>query len=163
AAGRYYDCQAEFPERLVVENVIDGVRHGGTVYTHAEVTGFDVADGAVNAVMYVDADGVEHSITTASVLNVAGPWIDQVLDSAGNFPRYNGGTKGSHIVVEPFPGAPKDALYIEARQDGRPYFIIPWNNLYLIGTTDIRYDGDINEIVATEDEISYLLKETNWA
>ena len=163
AAGRYYDCQAEFPERLVVENVIDGVRHGGTVYTHAEVTGFDVADGAVNAVTYVDADGVEHSITTASVLNVAGPWIDQVLDSAGNFPRYNGGTKGSHIVVEPFPGAPKDALYIEARQDGRPYFIIPWNNLYLIGTTDIRYDGDINEIVATEDEISYLLKETNWA
>lgn len=163
AAGRYYDCQAVFPERLVVENVIDGVRHGGTVFTHAEVTGFDIEDNEVTAITYRDADGLEHRITTASVINVAGPWIDLVLEDAGDFPRYNGGTKGSHIVVDPFPGAPKDALYIEARQDGRPYFIIPWNDLYLIGTTDIRFDGDINSIVASEEEITYLLNETNMA
>ena len=28
--------------------------------------------------------------------------------------RFIGGTKGSHIVVAPFPGAPRDALYVEA-------------------------------------------------
>lgn len=163
AAGRYYDCQAEFPERLVVENVIDGVRQGGTVKTHTPVTGFDLEDGKVQAVLYTDTHGETHRATTASVVNVAGPWIDRVLDLAGSFPRFNGGTKGSHIVVEPFPGAPKDALYIEARQDGRPYFIIPWNNLYLIGTTDIRFEGELDEIVASEKEISYLLDETNLA
>lgn len=163
AAGRYYDCQAVFPERLVVENVIDGVRQGGTVRIHSTVTGFDVSDGRVNSVVYTDKDGTEQRVTTASVINVAGPWIDRLLELAGSFPRFNGGTKGSHIVVEPFPGAPKDALYIEARQDGRPYFIISWNDLYLIGTTDIRYTGDINDIVASEDEISYLLDETNMA
>src|SRR5699024_1853999 len=59
--------------------------------------------------------------------------------------------------------APADALYIEARQDGRPYFIIPWNDLYLIGTTDIRFDGDRDRIVASEEEIAYLLTETNLA
>lgn len=163
AAGRYYDCQAIFPERLVVENVIDAVRHGGTVRTHSTVTGFDVDDGKVSLVHYTDADGNEQQVSTATVINVAGPWIDRVLDNAGTFPRYNGGTKGSHIVVEPFAGAPKDALYIEARQDGRPYFIIPWNDLYLIGTTDIRFTGDVNNIVADEDEITYLLNETNMA
>ena len=163
AAGRYYDCQVEFPERLVVENVIDGVRHGGTVFTHATVTDFELAGGKIQAVMYRDADGLEQRITTASVMNVAGPWIDRVLKKAGSFPRMNGGTKGSHIVVDPFPGAPKDALYIEARQDGRPYFIIPWNGLYLIGTTDIRFTGELDEIVASEEEIDYLLAETNMA
>lgn len=163
AAGRYYDCQAEFPERLVVENVIDGVRHGGTVRTHATVTGFEFENGSVQAVVYRDDDGDEHTVSTASVINVAGPWIDRVLEQAGSFPRYNGGTKGSHIVVEPFPGAPKDALYIEARQDGRPYFIIPWNDLYLIGTTDIRFTGELDNIVADEAEIQYLLDETNMA
>lgn len=163
AAGRYYDCQAEFPERLVVENVIDGVRQGGTVKTHSQVTGFEIEQGEAQSVVYNDRDGNEQRVTTSSVINVAGPWIDKVLDLAGDFPRYNGGTKGSHIVVEPFPGAPADALYIEARQDGRPYFIIPWNDLYLIGTTDIRYEGDINEIIANEDEIKYLLDETNMA
>lgn len=163
AAGRYYDAQAIFPERLVVENVIDGVRQGGTVKTHAGVTDLEIVDGKARSVTYADRDSTEHRVSTATVVNVAGPWIDRVLELAGDFPRFNGGTKGSHIVVEPFPGAPKDALYIEARQDGRPYFIIPWNGLYLIGTTDIRFTGDLEKIVAEEKEISYLLDETNLA
>ena len=76
-------------------------------------------------------------------------------------PRLIGGTKGSHIVVAPFPGAPRDALYAEARRDGRPFFIVPWNGLYLIGTTDTRYDGDLDRVVADDWEIDLLLKETN--
>jgi glycerol-3-phosphate dehydrogenase len=73
-----------------------------------------------------------------------------------------GGTKGSHIIVDPFPGAPKgETLYVETRKDGRPYFINPWNGRYLIGTTDIRYEGDLDRVVADEDEIDYLLDETN--
>jgi glycerol-3-phosphate dehydrogenase len=72
-----------------------------------------------------------------------------------------GGTKGSHIVVSPYEGAPKDAYYVEAAADGRPFFIIPWNDLYLIGTTDIRFDGDLNAVRASDAEVDYLLKETN--
>ena len=97
------------------------------------------------------------------VVNVAGPWVDEVLARSNlrQRSRLIGGSKGSHIVVEPFPGAPRDALYAEARQDGRPFFIIPWNDLYLIGTTDTRYDGDLDEVVAEEWEIDLLLAETN--
>src|SRR6185312_6665838 len=40
--------------------------------------------------------------------------------------RLIGGTKGSHIIVGEFPGAPKTALYVEAKVDARPFFIIPW-------------------------------------
>ena len=32
------------------------------------------------------------------------------------------------------PGAIK--AYAEAVEDGRPYFVVPWNDQYLIGTTD---------------------------
>jgi glycerol-3-phosphate dehydrogenase len=72
-----------------------------------------------------------------------------------------GGTKGSHIVVDPFPGAPRDAIYVEARRDGRPYFIVPWNGRYLIGTTDFRYKDDLDYVSADDDEIDYLIDETN--
>ena len=84
------------------------------------------------------------------VVNVAGPWVDAVLagSSLGQQSRLIGGSKGSHIIVDSFPGAPHDALYAEARQDGRPFFIIPWNDLYLIGTTDTRYDGDLDKVMA---------------
>jgi glycerol-3-phosphate dehydrogenase len=75
--------------------------------------------------------------------------------------RMIGGTKGSHLIVDPFPGAPKTALYVEARKDGRPYFIVPWNGRYLIGTTDIRYDGDLDLVIADDEEIDYLIDETN--
>src|SRR5690606_22295094 len=50
---------------------------------------------------------------------------------------------------------------VAARSDGRPFFIIPWNDQYLIGTTDLRYSGDLDRVVITEAEIDYLLEETN--
>ncbi|MGH3146056.1 MAG: glycerol-3-phosphate dehydrogenase/oxidase, partial [Rubrobacter sp.] len=100
---------------------------------------------------------------------VAGPWVDEVLaelqqpGTDKNVGRFMGGTKGSHLIVDPFPGAPKgEALYVEARKDGRPYFIVPWNGRYLIGTTDLRYEGNLDYVSASEDEIQYLLDETNY-
>jgi len=75
--------------------------------------------------------------------------------------RHIGGTKGSHIIVSAFEGAPGDAFYVEALADGRPFFIIPWNRQYLIGTTDIRYEGDLDSIRVSDAEVDYLLAETN--
>ena len=96
------------------------------------------------------------------VVNAAGPWVDRVLETAPvPAKRHIGGTKGSHIIVDAFDGAPRDAFYVEAAADGRPFFIIPWNRQYLIGTTDIRYDGDLDSIRASDAEVEYLLAETN--
>jgi len=96
------------------------------------------------------------------VINAAGPWIDQLLAETGtSSPRLIGGTKGSHIIVASFAGAPDTAIYVEAETDGRPFFIIPWNGKYLIGTTDIRYDGDLDHVRIDSSEIDYLLRETN--
>jgi glycerol-3-phosphate dehydrogenase len=72
-----------------------------------------------------------------------------------------GGTKGSHLIVPKFPGAPETALYVEAKRDRRPVFVIPWNGKYLIGTTDIRFHGNLDDVRISEDEIDYLLEETN--
>lgn len=167
AAARYYDAQVEFPERVSVENMIDAIAHGAIVRTHCRVDELVVERGALVGVRFFDAHRERLVEVRATVtVNVAGPWVDAVLAGLGLGeapPRLVGGTKGSHIVVEPFAGAPSDALYIEAKQDGRPYFIIPWNRLYLIGTTDVRYDGDLDQVVPSEDEIRYLLDETNLA
>jgi glycerol-3-phosphate dehydrogenase len=64
-----------------------------------------------------------------------------------------GATKGSHIVVAPFHGAPASAIYVEAETDHRPFFIIPWNRNYLIGTTDIRFAGDPGAAHINDEEI----------
>ena len=161
-AARYYDAQVTFAERLVLENLLAARSAGAAIHTHSEVTRIDIEDGAVAGVAYRDAAGDEHNVPVKIVVNAAGPWVDRVLDVASaSAPRLIGGTKGSHIIVGPFDGASEDALYVEAETDGRPFFIIPWNGLYLIGTTDIRYEGDLDEVRVSEEEVDYLLAETN--
>ncbi len=163
-AAMYYDGQVEYAERLAVENAVSAREHGAVVLTYARVDRLMVEDGDVKGVEFTDLlGGGEYTVRAPVTVNVAGPWVDGVLrrmDFAEE--RMIGGTKGSHLVVDPFPGAPAgEALYAEAKQDDRPYFIVPWNGRYLIGTTDIRYEGDLDEVVASEEEIYYLINETN--
>jgi len=160
----YYDAQVEFPERLVMENVRSAREFGAEIFTHTRVTNLAVADGKVSGVEFVTDDGQKRFAEAAVVINAAGPWIDQVLERVPvQSPKLIGGTKGSHIIVGPFPGAPANAIYLEARSDGRPIFIIPWNKLYLIGTTDVRFEGDPDEVRCEPWEVDYLLSETNLA
>jgi glycerol-3-phosphate dehydrogenase len=164
AAAFYYDAQAQYVERIAVENVVSACDHGAVVLTYAKVDRLIVEDGNVAGIEFEDVlNGERYAARAPVTVNVAGPWVDEVLGGMEHYSeeRMIGGTKGSHLVVDPFPGAPKTALYVEAREDARPYFIIPWNGRYLIGTTDIRYEGDLDCVVADEEEIDYLIDETN--
>lgn len=161
-AARYFDAQVTFAERLVLENLLAARSAGAEIKTYCEVREIRACDGAVDSLVYRDRGGSEKEIKVASIVNAAGPWVDEVLKTAPMTPkRFVGGTKGSHIVVAKFDGAPKDAFYVEAAADGRPFFIIPWNGQYLIGTTDIRYDESLDSIRASRAEVDYLVAETN--
>jgi glycerol-3-phosphate dehydrogenase len=160
---QYHDAQVAFAERLVMENILAAHNAGAVVENYSPVTSIVVENGRVNHVVYRRREnGQEREAQAQIVINASGPWVDDVL-SKTTLPgrKLIGGTKGSHIIVGAFDGSPKDAFYVEARSDGRPFFIIPWNGQYLIGTTDIRYDGDPAEAVASPEEIDYLLGETN--
>ncbi|HEX8071847.1 MAG TPA: glycerol-3-phosphate dehydrogenase [Pyrinomonadaceae bacterium] len=162
-AALYYDAQVEYAERLCVENALDAAAHGARVVTHARVTRVSAREGRVSGVEFADelAGGTRRARAPV-VVNAAGPWVDEVAGLAGDtWPRMIGGTKGSHIVVAPFAAAPRVALYAEARADARPFFIIPWNDLYLIGTTDTRFSGALDHVTADAAELDYLLAETN--
>src|SRR5215213_10836299 len=170
AAAFYYDAQVEYAERVAVENAISARDHGATIVTYANVERLIIENNDVKGVEFTDVfSGESHEVRAPVTVNVAGPWVDEVLEELQqpgtdkNVGRFMGGTKGSHLIVDAFPGAPEgEALYVEARKDGRPYFIVPWNGRYLIGTTDIRYEGDLDYISASEEEIQYLLDETNY-
>lgn len=161
--ARYYDAQIAFAERLVLENVMAAAHAGADLRNYSPVTAICIEDGRVRSVEFTDRlTGMREIARAPVVVNAAGPWVDRVLASAdAPMSRLMGGTKGSHIVVGPFEGAPRDAFYVEAAADGRPVFIIPWNGQYLIGTTDIRYNDDPAAATASAAEVDYLLQETN--
>jgi len=161
-AARYSDAQVTFAERLVLENLLAARAAGAQIRTYCEVREIKTLDEKVVAVIIVDSEGRESELGVRSVVNASGPWVDEVLKTTWQpKKRFVGGTKGSHIVVGKFNGAPKDAFYVEAAADGRPFFIIPWNEQLLIGTTDIRYQESLDHIRASRSEVDYLLSETN--
>ncbi|MGQ4647113.1 glycerol-3-phosphate dehydrogenase [Lyngbya aestuarii] len=172
-AAQYYDAQAAYAERLCLENIISAREAGATTLNYVEVTQLQRQGNRVTSLICKDlASGEEftvHGSESGMVLNTSGPWVDQVCQRAfvdgSEAPigkrKKIGGTKGSHIIVNDFPGAPDTALYVEAKTDGRPFFIVPWLGMYLIGTTDLRFQGELDNIKADNDEIDYLLRETN--
>ena len=174
-AAQYFDAQAAHAEQLCLENVLSAQAAGATVlnYTAATRLSQPSQGGLVESLTLENlrtGETVELDSRNAILVNTAGPWVDKVLErgwqNGQSKPlsprRWIGGTKGSHIIVDPFPGAPTDgALYVEAETDGRPYFIIPWLGKYLIGTTDLRTTQDPGDLKASDEEIDYLLAETN--
>ncbi|HEX7772182.1 MAG TPA: glycerol-3-phosphate dehydrogenase [Pyrinomonadaceae bacterium] len=154
----YFDAQVEFAERLVLENVLAASERGAEVYTYAPVTKLTGSE-----IEFV-CEGKQQVARASVIVNASGPWVDYLLDEAPfESPKLIGGTKGSHIVVAPFAGAPENAIYLEAESDKRPFFIIPWNEHYLIGTTDVRFEDDPDNVRSELWEIDYLLAETNRA
>ncbi|MCW6035185.1 glycerol-3-phosphate dehydrogenase [Spirulina subsalsa FACHB-351] len=172
--AQYYDAQAEYAERLCLENILDAQRAGATVLNYVEVTALVREGDRVQHLECRDVlTGQEFRVTgtpQAMVVNTSGPWVDRVCErgKAGDIPspigkkRKIGGTKGSHIIVNRFTGAPETALYVEAKTDGRPFFIVPFLGRVLIGTTDLLYDGTLDTVKADNEEIDYLLQETNF-
>jgi glycerol-3-phosphate dehydrogenase len=160
--ARYHDAQVEYTERLCAELML-AARHAGAVtLNHTRVTALETAGSAVGGARVVDGlTGREHRIQAGATLNVAGAWVDDVVaGTSAASRRWIGGTKGTHLVVGPFEGAPDDAVYFES-EDGRPMTVIPWLGMYLIGSTDKRFAGDLDTVSADEEEIGYILRETN--
>jgi len=172
--AQYYDAQVAYSERLCLENILCACAAGATVLNYVEVTQLERQQDRIAGLVCKDCfTGETFSVrgsNQAMVVNTAGPWVDRVCASGimNGEPapigttRKIGGTKGSHLMVDPFPGAPETALYVEARTDGRPFFIVPWLDMYLIGTTDIPFHGDLDRCKASNEEIDYLLAETNF-
>jgi glycerol-3-phosphate dehydrogenase len=96
------------------------------------------------------------------VVNATGPWADRVrlLEDSGAAPLLQP-TKGVHIVVERSRLDHRDGIVFTSPIDGRVVFILPWNDLSYIGTTDTDTAEPPDELTVSTDDIVYLLRSAN--
>ncbi len=156
----FEDAQCEFPERLVAEWLTEAIQAGAVVRNHCEVLAVDVAHGRARGVLLRDrTTGKDQRVDAGWILNCTGPWADRVCQRSAirTTKPMLGGVRGSHIVLSRFAGAPGTALYSEAA-DGRPVFVLPWNEQVLVGTTEISDTGDPAKTAPSQEEIEYLLR-----
>jgi len=156
----YEDAQCEFPELLVAEWLSDAIQAGCEARNHARVLDLKVKDGRACGVLFRDQlDGSEQTVEATWIINATGPWCDHVCQQ---FPlrqskQLVGGVRGSHIVLQPFSEMPQSVIYTEAA-DGRPFFVIPWNQQLLVGTTEVADEQEPGDAQPSQTEIDYLLR-----
>ena len=158
----YFDCQAALPERLALEAALQAEDAGAEIRNHTRATGFSLSGSQLKSVR-VDGPSGSEQLHCRLVVNAAGAWIDQVLGMLPDAPLKPvlALVNGTHIVVPDFPGSPRHAVYREARSDRRPFFIVPWRGQYLIGTTEMAFDGNPDDPAPTDQEVRYLIDEAN--
>ena len=157
AGAGYYDAVMD-DARVALEVVLGAVRSGTVAVNHAEVTSFiREPGGRIGGARVRDVPGgCDYEVRARLTINASGPWGDSILRMAGRTGNpVLRPTKGVHLIIK--ESLTNSALMVRAREDKRVFFVIPWQGLTIIGTTDTDYTGDIDDIRADEDDIRYLL------
>jgi len=153
----FYDHQIIMPERLVIENIISARAAGARLLNYARA---EKIEETINGIIVTAKDTLTGTIATYRskvLINAAGPWIDTVRQAGDiDHTKIIFPTKGTHLVL---PKLSDQALFVTSR-DGRMFFIIPFGACSLIGTTDTKYSGDLDEVHADQDDVDYLLTES---
>lgn len=153
----FYDNQIILPERLVLENIISARDNGASVYNYVRAEQIQERDNGVVLTARDVFTGEMLTARTKVVVNAAGPWVDTVRRAGGieSAPMIYP-TKGIHLIL---PRLTERALFISSR-DGRMFFIIPFGENSLVGTTDTRYGDDLDNVHANREDVNYLLTES---
>ena len=146
----YYDAQMK-DARVVIETMLDAGSLGAHCWNYVRVSGVQNQE-----IAYVSGRrGWSGVLKAKAIVNATGAWANQLFtmnhdDSATIRP-----SKGVHLVI-PQVHAKGVFLVLSAPQDGRLFFVIPWESYSLIGTTDTFYEGDPDRVKVDSEDIDYL-------
>lgn len=164
-ASIFYDCSSIFPERLTLAFIKSAVAYGAKVANYSKVESFIMGDhNNVTGVQVKDLlQNKMHEVSASVTINCGGPWADIILglakpkgDGSGTLRR----SEGIHIITS------KKLLsgnYTVGSMTpgGRHFFLIPWRNHTLIGTTDKPFTGNPDDYKVTKASIMELIDDVN--
>ena len=158
-AFEYSDCWVD-DARLVVLNALDASRRGARVLTRTALASARRSGEKWNVRLRSEV-GKESSALGRALVNAAGPWVEDVLHAAGaNSVNRVRLVKGSHIITRKFWKGDKPICCRTATS--AVIFVNPYEgDLCLIGTTDIPFDGNAEDVEIAPDEVDYLLDVVN--
>ncbi len=158
----FYDCQTD-DARLVLTVLGEAERFGAICANRLEVC--ELLDpGQGGGVMVADRETAERfPVHAANVINATGVWADRIrpgeLHSEAEVPMI-APSRGTHVTMSAV-ALPLMGGAIVPVGDGRSIFALPWLGRSLVGTTDNNYEGEIDHVRPSEEDIDYLLQATN--
>jgi glycerol-3-phosphate dehydrogenase len=159
----FYDCQTD-DVRLVLTVLGEAERFGAVCANRVDVTGLLERDGRAHGIEAVDREsGERFEVQAASVVNATGVWADELrpqeLHEEAELPRIRP-SRGTHVMLRK-DDLPLSGGAIVPAGSGRSIFALPWLGHTLVGTTDNDYEGPLDHIRPSAEDVDYLLEATN--
>ena len=157
----FSDCWVD-DARLVVLNALDAAERGATVLTRHAAQAARRGHDCWTVTIGNEAGRSTRDIRAKVLVNAAGPWVVDVATrvASARSQRDMRLVKGSHIITQKFWQGQQ--AYLIQNSDRRVIFVNPYEgDKALIGTTDIAFEGRIEDAVCTEGEIAYLIEVVN--
>lgn len=169
----YWDGQVD-DARLTILNAVQASQRGALIQTRTRCVKLSPTEAGW-CVQSVDENNQrQEDKTFSAVVNAGGPWVAEILENLlekgeavdGETKKENQPAqamhlvKGSHIVV---PKLHDDAhAFLLQHHDGRIIFVIPYlQNYSLVGTTEVKFDGDLDAVEISPQESRYLIQVVN--
>jgi len=164
SAYLFYDCQTD-DVRLVLTVLGEAERFGAVILNGAEVTAILEEDGQATGVACIEAEtGQRFDVRADNVVNATGVWADRIrpeeLLSEEEIPKIRP-SRGSHITLSTDDLDIGTAACIVPAGSDRTIFALPWYGRVLAGTTDNDYEGGIDQVPPSGDDVEYLLDALN--
>ncbi len=161
---RYWDAATD-DSRLTLASAIAAREEGAVVANHIAVVG-GVRSGAGARLTGVTVEdriaGARFDVAARVVINATGPWSDatSALTGASQGAQVLG-SAGTHVAVPRSRLGNNDAVTLVSPFDGRVMFVLPAGPHAIIGTTEHPAHRGPDDIRATEQDVTYLLRTVN--
>lgn len=158
----YYDGQFD-DSRLAINLAQTAVENGATVINYCGVTSLLKENNQVIGVIATDEfSGEVFTLKAKAVINATGVFADEVLqmDNAKTSTTI-APSQGIHLVVEKHFFEGETALMMPKTEDGRVFFVIPWYEKWILGTTDTPVKNVEWEPKALQEEIDFVIHHFN--
>lgn len=150
----YPDAQTD--DRLLTRAVIESARSlSAQALNAARLLSAKHVGGGYS--LNVQWQGSEHEIFSRIVINAGGPWANYINALVSPAPPCANVdlVQGTHLILS--GQISNECFYLEAPQDQRAVFVLPWYGNTLLGTTETVFEGDPDEVAPQPSETDYLL------
>ncbi len=162
--GGYYVEYRTDDARLTLEVMKEAASRGAVLFNYAKAESLNYdTNGRITGITVRDMlDGEVRTVTGTTIVNAAGPWVDQVREmdksKKGKMLQL---TKGVHLVIDQSKFPLRQAVYFDT-PDGRMVFAIPRDGKTYVGTTDTVYKANPVRPLITVEDRDYILKAIHY-
>jgi glycerol-3-phosphate dehydrogenase len=159
----FYDCQTD-DARLVLTVLGEAERFGAVCANRVHATALLERDGRARGVQVLDEEsGERFEVRAENVVNATGVWADELrpqeLYDETELPVIRP-SRGTHVTLR-HEDLPLVGGAIVPAGAGRTIFALPWLGRTLVGTTDNDYEGSLEHVRPSVEDVDYLLAAVN--